>query len=85
MIKGMVTWDVMVIQQSRRPILIGWLRKDSGGQIFMLRQMFARLQEHRLLTGRYGIRNGMYSASGTRRVLFPDSKGGLPTTEITHG
>ena len=36
-----------------------------------------------LLTGRYGIRNGMYSASGTRRVLFPDSRGGLPTTEIT--
>ena len=36
-----------------------------------------------LLTGRYGIRNGMYSASGKRRVLFPDSEGGLPSTEIT--
>ena len=32
-----------------------------------------------LLTGRYGIRNGMYSASGKRRVLFPDSDGGLPS------
>ena len=36
-----------------------------------------------LLTGRYGIRNGMYSASGKRRVLFPDSGGGLPSTEVT--
>jgi len=36
-----------------------------------------------LLTGRYGIRNGMFSASGKRRVLFPDSQGGLPSTEIT--
>ena len=36
-----------------------------------------------LLTGRYGIRNGMYSASGKQRVLFPDSGGGLPSTEVT--
>ncbi|HEX6225184.1 MAG TPA: sulfatase [Chryseolinea sp.] len=36
-----------------------------------------------LLTGRYGIRNGMYSASGKKRVLFPDSGGGLPATELT--
>jgi arylsulfatase A-like enzyme len=34
-----------------------------------------------LLTGRYPIRNGM--CSDKRRVLFPDSAGGLPTTEIT--
>ena len=34
-----------------------------------------------LLTGRLPIRNGM--CSNTRRVLFPDSKGGLPATEIT--
>lgn len=33
-----------------------------------------------LLTGRYPIRNGMF---GARRVLFPDSKGGLPAGEIT--
>lgn len=33
-----------------------------------------------LLTGRYPIRSGMY---GKRRVLFPDSKGGLPAGEIT--
>ncbi len=33
-----------------------------------------------LLTGRYPIRSGMY---GSRRVLFPNSKGGLPTSEIT--
>lgn len=33
-----------------------------------------------LLTGRYPIRSGMY---GKRRVLFPNSKGGLPTGEIT--
>lgn len=33
-----------------------------------------------LLTGRYPLRSGM---SGTRRVLFPNSKGGLPATEIT--
>lgn len=33
-----------------------------------------------LLTGRYPIRNGMY---GPRRVLFPDSEGGLPAEEIT--
>lgn len=33
-----------------------------------------------LLTGRYPIRNGM---CGNRRVLFPNSKGGLPTAEIT--
>lgn len=34
-----------------------------------------------LLTGRLPIRNGM--SSEKRRVLFPDSKGGLPQTEIT--
>lgn len=33
-----------------------------------------------LLTGRYPIRSGM---CGQRRVLFPDSKGGLPPTEVT--
>ncbi len=34
-----------------------------------------------LLTGRYPKRNGM--TSGSRVVLFPDSKGGLPPGEIT--
>lgn len=34
-----------------------------------------------LLTGRLPIRNGMMSAK--RRVLFPDSKGGLPDSEVT--
>ncbi len=34
-----------------------------------------------LLTGRLPIRNGMMSAK--RRVLFPNSQGGLPTSEIT--
>jgi len=34
-----------------------------------------------LLTGRLPVRSGM--ASSQRRVLFPDSKGGLPQTEIT--
>jgi len=34
-----------------------------------------------LLTGRYPIRNGMSSAE--RVVLFPDSAGGLPQSEIT--
>ena len=34
-----------------------------------------------LLTGRLPIRNGMMSAK--RRVLFPNSKGGLPASEIT--
>ena len=34
-----------------------------------------------LLTGRLPIRNGMMSAK--RRVLFPDSKGGLPASEVT--
>src|SRR5688572_2338291 len=34
-----------------------------------------------LLTGRYPVRSGM--ASDTRRVLFPNSKGGLPSEEIT--
>jgi arylsulfatase A-like enzyme len=34
-----------------------------------------------LLTGRLPIRNGM--CSDTRRVLFPDSAGGLPDSEIT--
>ena len=33
-----------------------------------------------LLTGRYPPRSGM---AGARRVLFPDSKGGLPPAEIT--
>jgi len=32
-------------------------------------------------TGRLPLRSGM--ASDTRRVLFPDSAGGLPATEIT--
>jgi arylsulfatase A-like enzyme len=34
-----------------------------------------------LLTGRYPVRSGM--ASDVHRVLFPDSKGGLPESEIT--
>lgn len=34
-----------------------------------------------LLTGRLPIRTGMFS--DTRRVLFPDSAGGLPASEIT--
>jgi arylsulfatase A len=34
-----------------------------------------------LLTGRYPVRSGM--TSNKRRVLFPDSDGGLPQTEIT--
>ncbi|MBN2138168.1 MAG: sulfatase [Sedimentisphaerales bacterium] len=34
-----------------------------------------------LLTGRLPIRSGMCSSS--RRVLFPDSAGGLPETEVT--
>ena len=34
-----------------------------------------------LQTGRYPIRNGM--CSDKRRVLFPDSRGGLPETEVT--
>lgn len=33
-----------------------------------------------LLTGRYPIRSGM---CGNRRVLFPNSKGGLPAKEVT--
>jgi arylsulfatase A len=33
-----------------------------------------------LLTGRYPPRSGM---SGARRVLFPNSTGGLPSTEVT--
>lgn len=33
-----------------------------------------------LLTGRYALRSGM---AGARRVLFPNSKGGLPPSEIT--
>lgn len=35
-----------------------------------------------LLTGRYPIRSGM---CGDRRVLFPNSKGGLPVNEVTIG
>lgn len=34
-----------------------------------------------LLTGRYPIRSGM--ASNSRRVLFPNSAGGIPASEIT--
>lgn len=34
-----------------------------------------------LMTGRYPIRSGM--CSDERRVLFPDSKGGLPQSEVT--
>ena len=34
-----------------------------------------------LLTGRYPIRSGMCSSK--RGVLFPDSKGGLPASEVT--
>ncbi|MEX2594552.1 MAG: sulfatase [Anditalea sp.] len=34
-----------------------------------------------LLTGRYPVRNGM--SSDSRRVLFPDSDGGLPAAELT--
>lgn len=36
-----------------------------------------------LLTGRLPIRSGMTARSNNRRVLFPDSSGGLPHSEIT--
>ena len=36
-----------------------------------------------LLTGRYPPRSGMCAMQGGRRVLFPNSKGGLPPDEIT--
>ena len=36
-----------------------------------------------LLTGRLPIRTGMSPVSDDRRVLFPDSAGGLPASEIT--
>jgi arylsulfatase A len=36
-----------------------------------------------LLTGRHAIRSGMCQFPGTRGVLFPDSKGGLPRHELT--
>lgn len=36
-----------------------------------------------LLTGRYPIRSGMCETPGARRVLFPNSLGGLPPAEIT--
>jgi arylsulfatase A-like enzyme len=36
-----------------------------------------------LLTGRYPVRNGMYGHAEHRRVLFPDSGGGLPAGEVT--
>jgi arylsulfatase A len=36
-----------------------------------------------LLTGRYPLRSGMCQMPGTRSVLFPDSKGGLPRSELT--
>ena len=36
-----------------------------------------------LLTGKLPIRNGMCGETEDRRVLFPDSDGGLPQTEIT--
>lgn len=36
-----------------------------------------------LLTGRYPIRSGMCEMPGARRVLFPNSPGGLPQSEVT--
>jgi arylsulfatase A len=36
-----------------------------------------------LLTGRHAIRSGMTHRPGTRAVLFPDSPGGLPPSELT--
>lgn len=36
-----------------------------------------------LLTGRYPIRSGMCEMPGARRVLFPNSEGGLPQSEVT--
>jgi arylsulfatase A len=36
-----------------------------------------------LLTGRLPVRNGMTNDASSRRVLFPDSAGGLPQEEIT--
>jgi arylsulfatase A-like enzyme len=36
-----------------------------------------------LLTGRYPIRSGMCETAGARRVLFPNSQGGLPPGEVT--
>src|SRR5688572_11121218 len=36
-----------------------------------------------LLTGRLAIRSGMNPVDDVRRVLFPDSVGGLPASEVT--
>jgi arylsulfatase A-like enzyme len=36
-----------------------------------------------LLTGRYAVRSGLAPAERGRRVLYPDSTGGLPASEVT--
>ena len=83
MIRGMVTWDVMVIPLSRRPILTEWLRKDSGGQIFMLRQMFARLQEQHCLPAVMASEMVCIARREKDAYFFLIPKADFPPTEVT--
>ena len=71
MIKGMVTWwDVMVIPTIKTPNIDRMASEGQRWTNFYVAANVCTPSRASLLTGRYGIRNGMYSASGKRRVAF---------------
>ena len=64
----------------RTPHLDGMAREGLRFTDFYVAAAVCSPSRAALLTGRYPVRSGMF---GTRNVLYPDSKGGLPREEIT--
>jgi len=64
----------------RTPHLDGMAREGLRFTDFYVGAAVCSPSRAALLTGRLPARNGMF---GARNVLYPDSKGGLPSTEIT--
>jgi arylsulfatase A-like enzyme len=65
----------------RTPNLDGMARQGMRFTSFYVAASVCTPSRTALLTGRYPLRSGM--CHDTRRVLFPDSTGGLPASEIT--
>ena len=81
MIWGTAIWDVSDIRRLPRRTWIAWRAEGLRLTQFYVGECVCTPSRAALLTGRLPIRTGM--CGDVRRVLFADSKGGLPDGEVT--